>query len=326
MVFEALADSIPDFSIISLGNPPQDFKVALDTGSSNLWVPSERCNSTACAGLGQYNSSASLTYKKNGTGFTIPYKFGPISGYVSQDTFSIGEITVDHQDFAEITSGLAFSDIDGVLGLAYSTISVDHVVPPFYNMIEQGLLDAPVFSIYLSVAPDGAGSEAMFGGVNKAHYRGSLTQISVRRQALWEVGLDSLAFGDDVLELEHTGAALDIGTSLIVLPIAIADILNSEIGASRGQGGQYAVDCEKKAGLPNLTFSLNGNGFVIGPGDYILDVSGSCVSSFIGIGMFPHVVTQGVILGLTSRIRLGRSRWCFRHSWNSFPSQMVLGL
>ena len=135
MVSEALADSNLDFSIISLGIPPQDFKVALDTGSSNLWVPSIGCNSFVCIGFGQYDSSASLTYEKNGTEFTIAYNSSTINGCVSQDTFSIGEITVEQQDFAEITSGLTSSGIDGVLGLAYSTISVDQIVPPFYNMI-----------------------------------------------------------------------------------------------------------------------------------------------------------------------------------------------
>lgn len=218
-----------DFSEISLGTPPQDFKVVLDTGSSNLWVPSTDCNSIACYLHSKYDHSASSTYKKNGSSFEIRYGSGSLSGYVSQDTFQIGDLKVKHQDFAEATSepGLAFAfgRFDGIMGLGYDTISVNKIVPPVYNMLDQGLLDEPVFAFYLGDTNNGEESEAIFGGINKDHYTGKMTKIPLRRKAYWEVDLDAITFGDNTAELEGTGVILDTGTSLIALPSALAELL-----------------------------------------------------------------------------------------------------
>ena len=201
---------------------------------------------------------------------------------------TIGDLTVKKQDFAEATEepGLAFAfgRFDGILGLGYDTISVNKIVPPFYNMIEQGLLDEPVFAFYLGDSnTEGDESEAIFGGIDEDHYEGKITYIPLRRKAYWEVDFDAITFGGNTAELENTGVILDTGTSLIALPSTLAELLNKEIGAKKSYNGQYTVECEKRDSLPDMTFTLSGYDFTITPYDYILEVQGSCISSFMGM-------------------------------------------
>jgi len=287
-----------DFSEIDIGTPPQTFKVILDTGSSNLWVPSKQCGSIACYLHSKYDSAASSTYKSNGTSFEIRYGSGSLSGFVSQDVMTIGDITVQKQDFAEATSepGLAFAfgRFDGILGMGYDTISVNQIVPPIYNMIKQQLIDEPVFSFFLGGTEEE--SEVIFGGIDENHYTGKLIKLPIRRKAYWEVEFDSITFGSNTAELDNTGAILDTGTSLIILPTTLSELLNQEIGAKKSFNGQYTVECSKRDELPDLTFTLSGHKFSIGPYDYILEVSGSCISAFSGMD-FPEPIGPLAILG-----------------------------
>lgn len=100
-----------------------------------------------------------------------------------------------------------------------SQIAVDHVVPPFYQMIAQDLLSSPVFAFYLGTAPENG--EMTFGGLDPAHYTGKLHYIPVRRKGYWEIDLEKIAFGDEILELDNTGAAIDTGESCFWSPLVI---------------------------------------------------------------------------------------------------------
>ncbi|EPQ59492.1 aspartic peptidase A1 [Gloeophyllum trabeum ATCC 11539] len=274
------------FTEISLGTPPQTFKVILDTGSSNLWVPSIQCTSIACFLHTKYDSSKSSTYKANGSEFSIQYGTGSMEGFVSNDVLTIGDIVIKGQDFAEATKepGLtfAFGKFDGILGLAYNTISVNHITPPFYNMIDQKLIEEPVFSFRLGDSEEDGG-EAIFGGVDESAYSGAIHYAPVRRKAYWEVELEKIKFGDDELELENTGAAIDTGTSLIALPTDVAEMLNAQIGATKSWNGQYTVDCAKVPDLPDLSFYFDGKAYPLKGTDYVLEVQGTCISSFQGM-------------------------------------------
>jgi saccharopepsin len=276
------------FADITLGTPPQTFSVVLDTGSSNLWVPSTRCNSIACFLHRRYDSDKSKTYKKNGTNFEIHYGSGSLEGIISNDVLSIGDVRIDDQDFGESVKepGLAFAfgKFDGILGLGYDTIAVKHVVPPFYHMVNRQLIDEPVFAFYLNDANAGAQqAEAVFGGIDNNHFTGGIHYAPVRRKAYWEVLLENLKFGNETVDIEPVGAAIDTGTSLIVIPTVLADLINKEIGAKKNYAGQYILECDTVSELPPFCLVFNGKEFCLEGHDYVLEVQNQCVSGFAGL-------------------------------------------
>jgi len=163
--------------------------------------------------------------------------------------------------------------------------------------MNQELIDEHVFSFRLG-ASESDGGELVFGGTDPSAYTGSISYVPVRRKAYWEVELEKVGFGDDELELENTGAAIDtglppfilcprvfpnsciIGTSLIVMPTDIAEMLNAQIGAKKSWNGQYLVDCSTVPGLPDLSFYFDGKPYALKGSDYVLEVQGTCISSF----------------------------------------------
>jgi len=168
--------------------------------------------------------------------------------------------------------------------LAYDTISVNHIPPPFYNMISQNLLDEPVFAFRLG-SSDTDGGECTFGGIDDTAFSGKIDYVPLRRKGYWEVELEKIGFGDEELELEGVGAAIDTGTSLIVMPTDLAELLHKQIGAQKSWNGQYTVDCAVIPDLPPLTLWFNEKPYILQGSDYILNAGGTCISSFTGMDL-----------------------------------------
>ena len=104
------------------------------------------------------------------------------------------------------------------------------------------------------------------------------------RQAYWEVKVDSASIGDFDLGVT-AGAAIDTGTSLIVVPTEMAAKINKAIGAKRNWAGQYTIDCSVVPFLPKFTVTMGGYEFTLAGEDYVLAVQDSCVSSFTGMDL-----------------------------------------
>lgn len=176
------------FITASVGTPAQNFVLVPDTGSSNLWVYASNCLSVPCLTHATYNSKKSSTYVENGEKFDITYGSGGVHGTVAQDVVNFGGAEATMQfGVVKTVSGAAFyvSQLDGILGLAYGTISVDNL-PTF---VDSDSNTDKSFSFYLHENPEA--SYMLMPGFEQTGYTAKATH-NVIEETYWNLNVVSL--------------------------------------------------------------------------------------------------------------------------------------
>ncbi|XP_077542490.1 lysosomal aspartic protease-like [Haemaphysalis longicornis] len=268
------------YGVITLGTPPQPFKVIFDTGSANLWVPSIKCPATedGCKDKKKYDSNKSSTYKKDGRKFSIEYGSGIVKGIYSTDVLGVGGGTVQSQTFAEATEarGSIFkaAKFDGLLGLGYPALAEDNVVPVFDNMIKQKLLPKSVFSIYLNRQPNAVpGGEIYFGDINKARYTGDITYTPVTKKSYWQFRMEGMQVKKDkTFCIGGCDAVVDTGSSFIEGPKDEIERLNSYLRATETPTGEWRVKCANIPKMPKIIFFIGGKQFTMTAEEYVIQL------------------------------------------------------
>ncbi|XP_017726240.1 PREDICTED: pepsin F-like [Rhinopithecus bieti] len=140
--------------IITIGTPPQEFKIILDTGSTDLWVPSIYCASQARTNHNIFNPLLSSTFRVSGRPISIAYGTGQMLGFLGYDNVKIGDLVDIGQGFdlsvKEPGKFTKYAVFDGILGLGYPSLGVEGATPVFDNLWNQGLLSQNLFAFYLS--------------------------------------------------------------------------------------------------------------------------------------------------------------------------------
>ena len=226
------------------------------------------------------------------------YGSGPVSGFFSETDVTVGGLTVKGQTFAEITNtkglGLAFAAApwDGIMGMAYTSISVDGVTPVFQNLVQQKAVAEAVFAFYLSnevspPLPPLFKGELIIGGIDQNHYTGTLDYVPVSTEGYWEIKGDDFKFGNKSVSTAKN-FVLDTGTSIMAGPKADVLALAKMVGAHKLTAQEWTVPCNKVSSLPDVNIVINGKTYTLTPDDYVIkDENVICLFGFTGIDIPP---------------------------------------
>lgn len=256
---------------ITVGTPAQGpFSVVLDSGSSNLWIPSIYCKDNACKNKTLYDPTKSSTVGHNGHIFLIPYGTGFSAGSFVNDTVRLGGIDVVNCPVGEadvIASIFEDLPLDGILGLGFNDIAIPEGMPTaFDEMIAQGLIDKALFSVYLSNNQGQDDSFVLFGGVDDDYFSGNFTYHDIILPSYWLIGTSSIDVnGKQVHDCfaDYCPTVVDTGTSILVGPTSVVDPMISAIGP-------VYTNCSNLKSLPTITFHIGSEEYDLSPQIYVL--------------------------------------------------------
>mmetsp|Transcript_30513 Transcript_30513/g.94806 ORF Transcript_30513/g.94806 Transcript_30513/m.94806 type:complete len:499 (+) Transcript_30513:55-1551(+) len=241
---------------VSVGTPPQTFKVIFDTGSGHLVLPSMFCKSAACKAHTRYRRTASATARDVDTdgstweggprdSVTVSFGTGEITGVFVEDVICLS--SVSNMSSAAAAKGrpecmymnvVAATDLsedpfkdfhfDGILGLGLGALSQTSRFN-FMEVMAQSIKgyggrNPHTFGVFLGES-DLEASEISFGGWATKHLKEEISWGPIHDPEMghWIVPIRGLRVNGERLSFCEDGrcrAAVDTGTSLLALPSA----------------------------------------------------------------------------------------------------------
>ncbi|KAI8815746.1 aspartic peptidase domain-containing protein [Fimicolochytrium jonesii] len=272
---------------IYLGTPPQPFSVVIDTGSSDLFVPSVNCKT--CGNKAKYNPTVSSSAWQTGLKTTTYYGIGSATGTIVKDVLRIGNLTATDQVFiqADSASNVQPGSIDGLMGMAFSPLSwANSLVPDWLvghsslieNLFRQSTIGSPAFGVWLDRTPSfSADPSTVVGGEltlgttrgNPDRYTGPVYWLDVPSTSTWWhvawTGVYGPKGGNLVPGGRDIRGLVDTGTTLILTDYAVASALNAFIPTAYPVSkGLWAMNCWWAANSKvKFTFTLGGYNFTL---------------------------------------------------------------
>lgn len=282
------------FAELELGSAKQTFTAILDTGSSNIWVPASSCTSPACSNKASFNPQTSQTFTSRWEPLNIRYGRGIMSGYVGYDTVTFGGYTVENQGVGlatELAADFEGAPFDGIFGLAYQTISSDHVKPWIDTAVEQGVIPKASFSFYLSNSPNDKTSRLIIGEPDQSYYQGDIHWQPLKALApseptgaYYNITFDGISSGEEDVPLSCQSegvchAIVDSGTSLIIGPAQDIQQILETVSVN--------PDCSNVQQLPDISITIGGKALAVPPEVYVVKQQDWFGSKVCRVGLEP---------------------------------------
>jgi len=270
------------FGPITIGS--QVFEVVYDTGSSDLWVPGQNCQSPACNVHKKFDPKKSKTFVDLKKPFDISYGLGEVTGDTAKDSVSFAGLPVKGQIFGLTkteTPNFQVHKPDGIMGMAFDNLSDQKGLTPFSNLVKQGIVKNPFFSFHLARVKNGGkdDSELTLGGVDTSKFTGKIVFNKViSNDGFWHIGLQGAAVNGKKLSLLGKDAVIDTGTTLLIIPAADAVAIHKNIPGAKLVNNNFVVPCNTKA---VVSLKFNGVDYKINPTDIAFEPIGQnnlCIS------------------------------------------------
>ncbi|KAK8204423.1 aspartic peptidase domain-containing protein [Phyllosticta citricarpa] len=271
---------------VTIGTPPQELQLHLDTGSSDTWVPhrlSNGCEGNDCK-YGVYEQSLSSTYKEMfaGINFNTQYEDGAgITGIFFSDTLDMGHHRITNMIMALATNMTSTEETPpvegGIMGIGYMTgeARASETANGTYPNVptelrRQGHISRVAYSLWLN-DDDSSSGNILFGGVDTAKYHGDLVAVPIvpsKPSGIYDsfiVAFSGMSITDECGKKEYSREnlalpiALDSGTSITYLPDDLAIDILQGVGASLKEN-EWVVPCALGSKGASINFSFGGAG------------------------------------------------------------------
>jgi len=262
------------FGSMTIGTPPQQFNVILDTGSSDLWLADTTC-STCPRAMPVFDSSKSTSFQASNSlssDVTIHYGSGAVAGTLATDTVTMGGFTIPDQTFLTVdrlTSNLLDGTVSGIMGLAFDAISSTRSTPFWQALSQGGQLSTQEMSFWLTRVSgeknpktEEPGGVFTLGGTNSSLFTGDIEFNSLAdTPSFWLLSLSGATVGGTAVKITSGDSALsaiDTGTTLLGGPSAdVAAIWATVPGSAPSQVNQgfWTFPCENEV---NVSLSFGG--------------------------------------------------------------------